>query len=130
MDSTFCTPCTWQLVSLLRKKIDSINKHSFHSGWFLLTYLQSSGGAGLILLVTLFSDGYILSGVFTLLATICWLVLGAMAIFLYKKTYDQYKAAGHTFKEAKDDAYTQLGRSPTARNMAGAAAGAYVRTGR
>jgi hypothetical protein len=84
----------------------------------------------LILLVTLFSDGYILSGVFTLLATICWLVLGAMAIFLYKKTYDQYKAAGHTFKEAKDDAYTQLGRSPTARNMAGAAAGAYVRTGR
>lgn len=70
-----------------------------------------SGGAGLILLVALFSDGYILSGIFTLLATICWLVMGVMAVFLFKKTYDQYKAAGHTFKEAKDDAYVQLGRS-------------------
>jgi len=79
--------------------------------FYMAVGIPSTGGAGLILLVALFSDGYILSGIFTLLATICWLVMGVMAVFLFKKTYDQYKAAGHTFKEAKDDAYVQLGRS-------------------
>jgi hypothetical protein len=76
-----------------------------------LFLFPNSGGAGLILLVTLFSDGYILSGIFTLLATVCWLVLGVMAVFLYKKVHNQYKFAGHTFKEAKQDAIIRLGKS-------------------
>lgn len=78
----------------------------------------SSGGAGLILLVTLFTENYIAAGVFTLLATICWLVMGVMAIYLYKKTYDHYKAAGHTFKEAKQEAIGHIGKSDVARGAA------------
>ncbi|KAG2175389.1 hypothetical protein INT43_001036 [Umbelopsis isabellina] len=98
--------------------------------FYMAVGIPSTGGAGLILLVTLFSDGYILSGIFTLLATICWLVMGVMAIFLFKKTYDQYKAAGHTWKETKTDAYVHLGRSPTARNIAVQGAGAYASANR
>jgi len=79
--------------------------------FYMAVGIPSTGGAGLILLVTLFSDGYILSGIFTLLATICWLVLGVMAVFLYKKVHNQYKFAGHTFKEAKQDAIIRLGKS-------------------
>lgn len=79
---------------------------------------MNSGGAGLILLVTLFSDGYIGPGVLTLLATICWLSMGVLAVFLYKKTYDHYKAAGHTFNEAKSEAYSHMGRSTVVRDTA------------
>jgi hypothetical protein len=69
-------------------------------------------------LVTLFSDHYWVSGVLTLLASICWLSMGVLAIYLYKKTHDHYKAAGHTFTEAKSQAYSQLGRSSTVQNAA------------
>lgn len=72
----------------------------------------------MILLVTLFSDHYWVSGVLTLLASICWLSMGVLAIYLYKKTHDHYKAAGHTFNEAKSQAYSQLGRSSTVQNAA------------
>ncbi|CAO3632778.1 unnamed protein product [Cunninghamella blakesleeana] len=80
--------------------------------------IPNTGGAGLILLVALFTDGYIVSGVFTLLASICWLVMGVLAVYFYKKTYDHYKAAGHTFDEAKKDAMVQLGKSDVARGAA------------
>ena len=77
-----------------------------------------SGGAGLILVVTLFTDGYIITGIIALLAAICWIGMGCLAIYLYKKTFDHYKEAGHTFKEAKDDAYGRIGRSNVARDAA------------
>ncbi|KAI9493981.1 scamp family-domain-containing protein [Zychaea mexicana] len=80
--------------------------------------IPNTGGAGLILVVALFTDGYIVTGVIALLAAICWIGMGCLAIYLYKKTYDHYKAAGHTFKEAKDDAYGRIGRSSNARDAA------------
>ncbi|CAO3597993.1 unnamed protein product [Absidia cylindrospora] len=86
--------------------------------FYMAVGIPNTGGAGLILLVTLFSDHYIAAGVFTLLATICWLVMGVMAIYLYKRTYDHYKAAGHTFKEAKQDAMVHIGKSDVARGAA------------
>ncbi|KAI9025299.1 scamp family-domain-containing protein [Phycomyces nitens] len=73
--------------------------------------IPSTGGAGLILLVSLFSDGFIVTGIFTLLAAICWLVMGFGAIYLYKRTYDHYKSTGHTFSEAKQEAFVRMGRS-------------------
>ena len=69
-------------------------------------------------MVALFTDGYIVTGVIALLAALCWIGMGCLAIYLYKKTYDHYKAAGHTFKEAKDDAYGRIGRSSQARDAA------------
>ncbi|KAI7869988.1 scamp family-domain-containing protein [Spinellus fusiger] len=86
--------------------------------FYMAIGIPSTGGAGLILLVTLFSEQYYISGVFTLFATICWIVMGFMALFLYKKTYDQYKASGHTFKEAKQEALFKIGRSDAARDTA------------
>lgn len=83
----------------------------------LMTFLFS-GGAGLILVVTLFTDGYIITGILALLAAICWISMGILAVFLYLRTYKHYKAAGHTFKEAKDDAYGRIGRSTVARDAA------------
>ncbi|KAL1927525.1 hypothetical protein VTP01DRAFT_3762 [Rhizomucor pusillus] len=73
--------------------------------------IPSTGGAGLILVVTLFTDGYIITGILALLAAICWISMGVLAVFLYLRTYKHYKAAGHTFKEAKEDAYGRIGRS-------------------
>ncbi|KAI8099739.1 scamp family-domain-containing protein [Halteromyces radiatus] len=94
--------------------------NGFHIAYtfYMAVGIPNTGGAGLILLVTLFSDQYIASGVFTLLATICWLVMGVMAVYLYKRTYDHYKAAGHTFKEAKQDAMVHIGKSDVARGAA------------
>ncbi|KAL0095026.1 scamp family-domain-containing protein [Phycomyces blakesleeanus] len=86
--------------------------------FYMAIGIPSTGGAGLILLVTLFSDHFITSAIFTLLATICWIVMGFMALFLYKKTYDHYKAAGHTFQEAKQEALVKMGRSDTVRDAA------------
>lgn len=83
-----------------------------------LSFFSFSGGAGLILLVTLFSDHYIGPAVLTLLATICWLSMGILAVIFYKKTYDHYKAAGHTFNEAKSEAYSHMGRSTVVREAA------------
>ncbi|OZJ02781.1 hypothetical protein BZG36_03488 [Bifiguratus adelaidae] len=83
--------------------------------------IPNTGGAGLILLVTLFSDGWILSGVFTLISTLLWLGTAGLHCYCFKKTYDQYKNAGHTFTEAKRDAYSHM-----ARGGAHAAAAGYV----
>ncbi|KAI7860132.1 scamp family-domain-containing protein [Circinella umbellata] len=80
--------------------------------------IPNTGGSGLILVIALFTDGYVVTGVIALLAAICWIGMGCLAIYLYKKTYNHYKAAGHTFKEAKDDAYGRIGRSSQARNAA------------
>lgn len=44
--------------------------------------------------------------------------MGILAVVLYKRTYSHYKAAGHTFQEAKNDAYGRLGRSNVARDAA------------
>lgn len=68
--------------------------------------------------MTLFSDDYIGPGVLTLLATIGWLSMGCMATYLYWKTYNHYKAAGHTFKEAKTEAFSHMGRSTVVRDAA------------
>jgi hypothetical protein len=70
------------------------------------------------LLITLFSDHYIGPAILTLLATICWFTMGFMAIYLYKRTYDHYKAAGHTFNEAKSEAISHMGRSNVVRDAA------------
>ncbi|KAG1472706.1 hypothetical protein G6F56_001379 [Rhizopus delemar] len=86
--------------------------------FYMAIGIPSTGGAGLILLITLFTDKYIGSAVMTLLADICWFVMGFMALFLYKKTYDHYKAEGHTFKEAKNEAYSQMGKSTMVRDAA------------
>ncbi|OBZ88329.1 Secretory carrier-associated membrane protein 2 [Choanephora cucurbitarum] len=86
--------------------------------FYMAIGIPSTGGAGLILLVTLFSDHYIGPGILTLLSSICWLTMGFMALFLYKKTYDHYKAAGHTFSEAKSEAYSHMGRSTVVRDAA------------
>ncbi|KAG2198071.1 hypothetical protein INT47_011906 [Mucor saturninus] len=80
--------------------------------------IPSTGGAGLILLVTLFSEDFIGPAVLTLLATIGWLTMGCMATYLYWKTYNHYKAAGHTFKEAKTEAFSHMGRSTVVRDAA------------
>lgn len=54
----------------------------------------------------------------TLLATICWFTMGFLALFLYKRIYDHYKAAGHTFNEAKNEAYSHMGKSSLVRDAA------------
>lgn len=84
----------------------------------LILFSPYSGGAGLILLVSLFSNHYYGPAVLTLLATICWLSMGCLAIYLYKLTYDHYKAAGHTFSEAKSEAISHMGRSNVVRDAA------------
>lgn len=72
----------------------------------------------MILVVTLFTDGYIITGIIALLASVCWLGMGVLALYLYFTTYRHYKAAGHTFKEAKDEAYSRVGGSNAARDAA------------
>lgn len=113
MASIFSTPFTCSLAFPPRK---------FHGDRMtrrISSHLASdSGGAGLILVVTLFTDHYIITGILALLASICWFVMGVLAVWLYKKTYDHYKAEGHTFKDAKNDAYGRIGRSNAARDAA------------
>ncbi|CDH59884.1 scamp-domain-containing protein [Lichtheimia corymbifera JMRC:FSU:9682] len=86
--------------------------------FYMAIGIPSTGGAGLILVVTLFTDGYIITGIIALLASVCWLGMGVLALYLYFTTYRHYKAAGHTFKEAKDEAYSRVGGSNAARDAA------------
>ncbi|KAI8061624.1 scamp family-domain-containing protein [Gongronella butleri] len=94
--------------------------NGFHIAYtfYMAVGIPNTGGAGLILLITLFTDGYIASGVFTLLASICWIVMGVLAVWLYVRTYKHYKAEGHTFNEAKKDAMVHIGKSETGRKVA------------
>jgi len=85
--------------------------------------VPSSGGAGLILTITLFQANYLLSGIFCLTSCIAWFGVAGITGWLYKETYEHYKAAGHTFSDAKKDAITRIGRSGATEQVAGA----YVR---
>ncbi|ORX52817.1 scamp-domain-containing protein [Hesseltinella vesiculosa] len=98
--------------------------NGFHIAYtfYMAVGIPNTGGAGLILLVTLFTDNYIAAGVFTLLASICWIVMGVLAVYLYIRTYNHYKAAGHTLSEAKKDAMVHIGKSDAARGVAMSAA--------
>lgn len=86
--------------------------------FYMAVGIESTGGAGLILLISLFNNHYYGPGVLTLLATIGWLSMGCLAVYLYKVTYDHYKAAGHTFNEAKSEAISHMGRSNVVRDAA------------
>ncbi|RUS30301.1 scamp family-domain-containing protein [Jimgerdemannia flammicorona] len=96
--------------------------------FYMAVGIPSTGGAGLILLITLFSDGWLMSGVVVLIASGLWLCTGFLAAWLFKRTYDHYKAAGHTFGEAKRDAYSRMATTAVRSGAVDHAAGMYVRS--
>ncbi|KAL1922204.1 uncharacterized protein VTP21DRAFT_9743 [Calcarisporiella thermophila] len=73
--------------------------------------IPGSGGAGAIMAISLFSDGYITSGIAVSISAILWIALGVLAVILFQRVHSHYSAAGHTFSEAKRDAYSRMAQS-------------------
>ncbi|PVV04084.1 hypothetical protein BB560_001423 [Smittium megazygosporum] len=69
------------------------------------------GSAGLINFIRAISGGRVLTSVFCGIATACWFLHAFFALSLFRKTYSQYKNRGHSFNEARNQAYVGFARS-------------------
>ncbi|EGN93248.1 hypothetical protein SERLA73DRAFT_145753 [Serpula lacrymans var. lacrymans S7.3] len=81
----------------------------FFGGWHLLFSIYmiigipSTGSAGLIQTIQMFSGGHIAAGVLGLIATIGWVLQGAGSGFYYRQIWSHHNAAGHTMEQAKTE---------------------------
>jgi len=81
----------------------------FFCGWHLLfsVYMilgiPSTGSAGLIQTVSMFSRGYIVGGVLGVVATVGWFIQGLGNAWYYRQIWQHHNQAGHTFTKAKGE---------------------------
>ncbi|KAF9507855.1 hypothetical protein BS47DRAFT_1373784 [Hydnum rufescens UP504] len=81
----------------------------FFCGWHLLfsVYMiigiPSTGSAGLIQTVSMFSRGHIAAAILGVFATAGWTVQGLGNLFYYREIWSHHNAEGHSFTKAKGE---------------------------
>ncbi|KAI9505608.1 hypothetical protein GGI25_006020 [Coemansia spiralis] len=95
---------------------------------YMAVGVPSAGSAGIIIMIQCISSskkaGAVLSGItFSL-----WVLHFLASLFMYIKVRRHYKARGHTFAEAKQQAYVGFAQSGAGQAAVSTAAGAYVRS--
>ncbi|KAF8651446.1 hypothetical protein AX16_004745 [Volvariella volvacea WC 439] len=84
----------------------------FFCGWHLLfsVYMiigvPSTGSAGMIQMIQMFSRAHFVAGAFSLVATIGWIIQGVGNAFYYRQIWLHHTAAGHTVEKAKQELAT------------------------
>lgn len=73
---------------------------------YMIIGVPSTGSAGLIRTIQMFSGGHWVAASFCLVATIGWIVQGVGLAFYYRQIYAHNTAAGHTMEKAKTELAT------------------------
>ncbi|KAI9225200.1 MAG: scamp family-domain-containing protein [Piptocephalis tieghemiana] len=87
--------------------------------YYMLVGIPGSGSAGLINTISMLSDGKVLAGIFGLIDSIFWAAGGTGNLWLYKLVHRHYREEGHTFADAKGDAFQTVVTSSAGRNVMG-----------
>jgi len=89
----------------------------FFCGWHLLfsVYMilgiPSTGSAGIIQSVSMFSRHHIVAGIFGILASIGWTVQGVGNLIYYRMIWSHHNSQGHSLDKAKGELATHGARS-------------------
>ncbi|PVU90363.1 hypothetical protein BB559_004656 [Furculomyces boomerangus] len=86
----------------------------------------STGSGGLINFIAVLAAGKVLASVFCGITTVLWFLHGLLSLFLFKKTHSYYKNRGHSFAEAKQQAYVGFATSNAGQAAGQAAINSYV----
>jgi len=89
----------------------------FFCGWHLLFSIYmilgipSTGSAGIIQTIRIFSSGHWVAGIFCIIATVGWTIQGAGNGWYYHQIWQHHNAAGHTVDKAKAEFATHGAKS-------------------
>ncbi|KAK1228425.1 hypothetical protein PQX77_008563 [Marasmius sp. AFHP31] len=78
---------------------------------YMIIGIPSTGSAGLIQTVQMFSNRHWAAAVLALIATIGWFIQGLGNAFYYKQIYAHHNAQGHTMEKAKTELATHGAKS-------------------
>jgi hypothetical protein len=87
--------------------------NGFHIGfqYYMTIGIPASGSAGIINTISMLSDGKVVAGIFGVIASILWCAGGTLSLYLYRKVHYHYRIQGHTFADAKGDAFQTMASS-------------------
>ncbi|KAI9594650.1 scamp family-domain-containing protein, partial [Syncephalis fuscata] len=87
--------------------------NGFHIGfqYYMTIGIPSSGSAGIINTISMMSDGKVVASIFGIIASVLWGVGGTFSLYLYRKVHHHYRMQGHTFADAKGDAFQTMATS-------------------
>ncbi|PVU97724.1 hypothetical protein BB561_000423 [Smittium simulii] len=86
--------------------------------FYMSVGIPQSGSSALIYLIRSISAGHIIGIIFTSITTVLWFAHSFYALSLFKKTYSHYKNRGHSFSEAKSQAYVGFASNATVQSAA------------
>jgi hypothetical protein len=72
--------------------------------FYMAVGVPGSGSAGIINMISAFTDNKVVAGVFCSAAVLLWVAGGAFSLFLFYRVYDHWRSQGHTFEAAKGEA--------------------------
>jgi uncharacterized membrane-anchored protein len=70
--------------------------------------IPASGSAGIINTISMLSDGKVVASIFGIIASLLWGAGGTFSIFMYRKVHYHYRVQGHTFEDARGDAFKTM----------------------
>ncbi|KAJ1816360.1 hypothetical protein LPJ56_002372 [Coemansia sp. RSA 2599] len=95
---------------------------------YMAVGVPSAGSAGMIIMLQSFSSGKTAAGVLCAISFSLWVLHFLASLFMYRKVRRHYSARGHTFAEAKQQAYAGFAQSGAGQAAVSTAAGAYMRS--
>ncbi|KAJ1963659.1 hypothetical protein GGI12_001919 [Dipsacomyces acuminosporus] len=90
--------------------------------------IPGAGSAGIIVMLQCLSSNKKVAAALCGIAFSLWVVHALASLFMYRKVRMHYKARGHTFSEAKQQAYMGFAQSGAGQAAVSTAAGAYLRS--
>ncbi|KAJ1647570.1 hypothetical protein J3B02_002905 [Coemansia erecta] len=95
---------------------------------YMAVGVPSAGSAGMIIMLQSLSSGKKAAGVLCGISFSLWALHFLASLFMYRKVRKHYSARGHTFAEAKQQAYAGFAQSGAGQAAVSTAAGAYIRS--
>ncbi|KAJ2720052.1 hypothetical protein GGI07_004854 [Coemansia sp. Benny D115] len=95
---------------------------------YMAVGVPGAGSAGMIVMLQSLSSGKVAAGALCGISFSFWVLHFLASLFMYRKVRSHYSARGHTFSEAKSQAYAGFAQSGAGQAAISTAAGAYVRS--
>ncbi|KAJ2229414.1 hypothetical protein H4R99_005721 [Coemansia sp. RSA 1722] len=95
---------------------------------YMAVGVPSAGSAGMIIMIQSLSSGKKAAGALCGISFSLWVLHFLASLFMYMKVRRHYSARGHTFAEAKQQAYAGFAQSGAGQAAVSTAAGAYIRS--
>ncbi|KAJ2002486.1 hypothetical protein GGI04_003318 [Coemansia thaxteri] len=95
---------------------------------YMAVGVPGAGSAGMIIMLQCLSSDKKAAGALCGISFSLWVLHLLATLFMYRKVRTHYKARGHTFSEAKQQAYQGFAQSSAGQAAVTTAAGAYMRS--